>query len=139
MKHFIYKLYKNDFLYKKLSMLEFCEVCKNLLYISVTDSKLIKACKNCDNIVENTTSSMKIVESNYKTNNILYQKYYAEVINDIPINKLLANDPTLPRIIDKNINAPSNYEHTSDYPVSYIKQIDGTYLWISTKTGEIWH
>jgi DNA-directed RNA polymerase subunit M/transcription elongation factor TFIIS len=120
-------------------MLEFCEICKNLLYISVNNATLIKECKNCNNIVENKTSSMKIVESNYKTNNILYQKYYAEVIDDIPINKLLANDPTLPRIIDKNIKAPPNYKHTSDHPVSYIKQIDGTYLWISTKTGEIWH
>ena len=120
-------------------MLEFCEICKNLLYISVNEDKLIKECKNCNNIVENTVPAMKIIETNYKTNNILYQKYYAEIINGIPINKLLANDPTLPRIIDKNIVAPSNYEHTSDKPVSYIKNIDGTYLWISTATGEIWH
>ena len=120
-------------------MLEFCEVCHNLLYISVNEDKLVKECKNCDNILENTTTAMKIIETNYKTNNILYQKYYAEIIDDIPINKLLANDPTLPRIIDNNIVAPKNYKHTTDKPVSYIKNIDGTYLWISTATGEIWH
>ena len=122
-------------------MLEFCEVCHNLLYITVNNDKLIKECKNCDNTIENDTNSMKIIETNYKTNNILYQKYYAEFSQKgIPMNKLLANDPTLPRIIDPNIKPPnSDYEHTSDKPVAYIKNIDGTYLWISTATGEIWH
>ena len=68
------------------------------------------------------------------------QKYYAEISEEgIPINKLLANDPTLPRIIDQNIKPPHNYKHTVDKPVAYIKNIDGTYLWISTTTGEIWH
>ena len=90
--------------------------------------------------IENDTTSMKIIETNYKTNNILYQKYYAEISEEgIPINRLLANDPTLPRIIDQNIKPPSNYKHTVDKPVAYIKNIDGTYLWISTTTGEIWH
>ena len=122
-------------------MLEFCEVCHNLLYITVNNDKLVKECKNCDNTIENDTTSMKIIETNYKTNNILYQKYYAEFSAEgIPINKLLANDPTLPRIIDPNIKPPNNdYKHTIDKPVSYIKNIDGTYLWISTVTGEIWH
>ena len=121
-------------------MLEFCEVCHNLLYITVNNDKLIKECKNCDNTIENDTTSMKIIETNYKTNNILYQKYYAEISEEgIPINRLLANDPTLPRIIDPNIKPPNNYKHTPDKPVAYIKNIDGTYLWISTTTGEIWH
>tara|TARA_B000000477_G_C6083906_1_gene224458 strand:+ start:1299 stop:1550 length:252 start_codon:yes stop_codon:yes gene_type:complete len=83
---------------------------------------------------------MKIVETNYITNNILYQKYYAEFSTDgIPINKLLANDPTLPRIIDVNIKPPSNYKHKTGESVSYIKNIDGTFMWISNTTGEIWH
>lgn len=127
-------------------MLEFCKVCKNLLYISVNideetlRSSLFKECKNCNLREDYTHSAMKIVETNYITNNILYQKYYADFTEDgIPINKLLANDPTLPRIIDKNIKAPEKYKHSSNDPVSYIKNIDGTYLWISTVTGEIWH
>lgn len=127
-------------------MLEFCKICKNLLYISVNTnestylSPLIKQCKNCNYIDENSDNSMKIVETNYITNNILYQKYYAEFSTDgIPINKLLANDPTLPRIIDVNINPPSNYKHKTGESVSYIKNIDGTYMWISNTTGEIWH
>ena len=127
-------------------MLEFCKICKNLLYISVNTnestylSPLIKQCKNCNYTDENTDSSMKIVETNYITNNILYQKYYAEFSEDgIPMNKLLANDPTLPRIIDVNIKPPSNYKHKAGESVSYIKNIDGTFMWISNATGEIWH
>lgn len=127
-------------------MLEFCKKCKNLLYISAnfdeetSKSILFKECKYCNTKDNYTGSAMKIIETNYNKNNILHQKYYADISeNGIPINKLLANDPTLPRIIDKNIKAPTNYKHSSDDPVSYIKNIDGTYLWISTKTGEIWH
>jgi len=121
-------------------MLEFCSYCRNLLYITVLNNKFIKECKYCCNEIEENNKSKKILETNYITNNILYQKYYAE-FNDkgIPINKLLASDPTLPRIIDINIKPPDGYEHDINTPVSYIKQIDQTFLWISNTTGEIWH
>ena len=120
-------------------MLDFCDVCKNLMYISVIDKKLIKQCKYCNTKKENDKPDKKIIETNYITNNILYQKYYADFIDGIPVNKLLANDPTLPRIIDNKVIPPENYKHDPNTPVSYIKQIDGTYLWISSTTGEIWH
>ena len=52
-------------------MLEFCEVCHNLLYITVNNDKLVKECKNCDNTIENDTTSMKIIE----TKRTLYSSY----------------------------------------------------------------
>mgnify|MGYP001161190038 FL=1 len=120
-------------------MLEFCKFCNNLLYISVDKNILIKECKCCLSKEEINNESRKISETNYTNNKILYQKYYAEIINGIPVNKILATDPTLPRIIDPKITPPEGYQHDPNTSVSYIKHIDQTYLWISNTTGEIWY
>ena len=121
-------------------MLEFCKFCNNLLYISVNKNVLIKECKCCLNSEEINNESKKISETNYTNNKILYQKYYAEIIDGIPVNKILATDPTLPRIIDPKIIPPEGYKHNPiTSSVSYIKHIDQTYLWISNTTGEIWY
>lgn len=128
-------------------MLEFCELCNNLLYIRIFNNKYEKLCKNCDKSIFDTNISKKISEINYSDNELLYKRYHAEynikkLDNGkeikIPINKLLINDPTLIRIVDHNLKAPNGYEHNSGDAVCYLKQIDQTSIWISTKTGEIW-
>jgi hypothetical protein len=127
-------------------MLEFCELFNNLLYIRIFNNKYEKTCKNCNNSIYETNISKKISEINYSDNELLYQRYHAEYkikkINDkeikIPINKLIINDPTLIRIIDPTLKAPLGYDHDSNDPVCYLKQLDQTSIWISSKTGEIW-
>tara|TARA_B000000475_G_scaffold272122_1_gene272031 strand:+ start:25306 stop:25713 length:408 start_codon:yes stop_codon:yes gene_type:complete len=128
-------------------MLEFCELCNNLLYIRIFNNKYEKLCKNCETSIFETNISKKISEKNYTDNELLYKRYHAEynikkLDNGkeikIPINKLLINDPTLIRIIDHNLKAPNGYEHNATDAVCYLKQIDQTSIWISTKTGEIW-
>jgi DNA-directed RNA polymerase subunit M/transcription elongation factor TFIIS len=128
-------------------MLEFCELCNNLLYIRIFSNKYEKLCKNCNKSIFETNISKKISEINYTDNELLYKRYHAEynikkLDNGkeikIPINKLLINDPTLIRIVDHNLKAPNGYEHKSGDAVCYLKQIDQTSIWISTKTGEIW-
>jgi len=128
-------------------MLEFCEACRNILYIRVFNNKYEKLCKNCNEIIYENNVVKKISEINYTDNDLLYKRYHAEykeVILDngnkinIPINKLIINDPTLIRLIDKDLKAPLGYTHNSDDAVCYIKQLDQTSIWISTKTGEIW-
>ena len=61
-------------------MLEFCKFCNNLFYISVDKNVLMKECKCClsSEVIKNES---KISETNYTNNKILYQKYYAEIIN----------------------------------------------------------
>lgn len=79
--------------------MKFCEICHNMLYISVEkDNDLKHYCKNCNfNIIENySTKTECVLETTNENNNTVYQKF---------MSKYIKFDPTLPRV--NNIDCPS--------------------------------
>lgn len=119
--------------------MDFCNVCNNMLYVKSNENRnLVKYCKHCDfsMIVESNNSSIKISETMYSEDDLLYCQN---------INKYLRYDPTLRRINDEHIKCPNSDCSTitdSDIKqqVLYIKYHPQNmkYLYVCDHCGHIW-
>lgn len=81
-------------------MMEFCEVCDNLLYMKDNEGNLVKYCKHCafsKELNKMTEGAFKVTESVYSEDDLLYKQHQ---------NKYLRFDPTLPRVQDNSIVCP---------------------------------
>lgn len=78
-------------------MVDFCDVCDNMLYIKDDNQSLVKYCKHCSfsKTLTATQGAFKIVETIYSEDDLLYMQKQ---------NKYLRFDPTLPRVKDKAIH-----------------------------------
>ena len=104
--------------------MEFCKNCKNMLYITSDPDNLFKQCKNCDfNEKIISQSAIKISETQYTNDDLLYETHYSKYIRE---------DPTLQRIVDNDIN--------NGKPTIYIKYnpVEMKYMYICEETGKIW-
>lgn len=118
--------------------MEFCDVCDNMLYVKTNEEKsLVKYCKHCDfSKVENNTGCIKISETMYTEDDLLYNQ---------SINKYLRYDPTLRRINDTLIKCPNKDCITTEdvekkQQVLYIKYHPQNmkYLYVCDHCGHIW-
>ena len=118
--------------------MEFCDVCDNMLYVKTNEDKnLVKYCKHCEfSKVENNTGYIKISETMYTEDDLLYNQ---------SINKYLRYDPTLRRINDTLIKCPNKECITTEdaekkQQVLYIKYHPQNmkYLYVCDYCGHIW-
>jgi DNA-directed RNA polymerase subunit M/transcription elongation factor TFIIS len=115
--------------------MEFCEICNNMLYVKCNDEKkLVKFCKHCEfSKVETSTKSIKISETMYTEDDLLYNQH---------INKYLRYDPTLRRIKDNIIKCPNKEcdVEPEKEQILYIKYHPNNmkYLYVCDHCGYIW-
>lgn len=118
--------------------MEFCDVCDNMLYVKKNDdNNLVKYCKHCEfSKVENNTGCIKISETIYTEDDLLYNQ---------SINKYLRYDPTLRRINDSLIKCPNKEcvtieDSEKKQQVLYIKYHPQNmkYLYVCDHCGHIW-
>lgn len=115
--------------------MEFCEVCDNLLFMEDKDGNLVKYCKHCHvgkEMDARTSSAVKITESVYSEDDLLYKQYQ---------NQYLRYDPTLPRVQD--VPCPnSDCTGPKDQPprVLYVKYhpIHMKYFYCCEYCGHTW-
>ena len=79
--------------------MQFCEVCRNMLYTRLDEDKnMINYCKNCNNSVVHTVADgSKVLIQDNKIDDITKYSQY--------INPNIQSDPTLPRV--NNISCPN--------------------------------
>ena len=119
--------------------MKFCNICSNMLYISINENdtnKLIYYCRNCGNKDETITDEgVCVLNTQLKKGE---QKF-----NHI-INKYTKLDPTLPRIYNikcPNIGCKTNTESGDKMPeVIYIRYDDDNlkYLYICSECDHTW-
>lgn len=82
-------------------MMDFCDVCDNMLYIKDEERTLVKYCKHCDfsKALTSAQGAFKIAETVYSEDELLYKQKQ---------NKYLRFDPTLPRVMDGSIVCPNS-------------------------------
>lgn len=72
--------------------MEFCDICRNMLFVKTQDDALVKHCKHCLFSKElDSTKAVKITETLYSEDDLLYMQH---------LNKYIRFDPTLPRTSD---------------------------------------
>lgn len=115
--------------------MDFCDICNNMLYVKSDEEKnLIKYCRHCDfSKIENTTKAIKISETMYSEDDLLYNQH---------INKYLRFDPTLRRIKDNSITCPNSDCNVpeEEQRILYIKYHphNMNYLYVCDSCGNIW-
>jgi DNA-directed RNA polymerase subunit M/transcription elongation factor TFIIS len=96
--------------------MKFCDLCNNLLYISVSEEKdLNYYCKNCNNTItiKKEEGSVCVIDDNKIDDFTKYSQY---------INKNLKYDPTLPRVNNiVCVNSECTKKTEEDNSVIYIK------------------
>jgi len=103
--------------------MEFCPNCRNMLYIITDKNSLIKECKNCKyNITVTTTEPIKLSETSYSNDNLLYEYHKSNYIRQ---------DPTLQRVKDQDINNGKSTIYIKYNP------IDMKYMYVCEETGKI--
>ena len=114
--------------------MEFCEICDNLLYLRADDdTTLSKYCKHCNTSKIADAMAMKVSETLYSEDDLLYLQYK---------NKFLRCDPTLPRISDPNMPCPNgDCTAPKDKPqILYVKYhaVHMKFLYCCEYCGMIW-
>lgn len=82
------------------TMMDFCDVCDNMLYIKDENRTLVKYCKHCNfsKAMTMAQGALRIAETIYSEDDLLYMQKQ---------NKYLRFDPTLPRVKDPSIVCPN--------------------------------
>ena len=103
--------------------MHFCEVCSNMLYISIIPetNKLIYYCKNCGNKDETITeTNLSVIKTELKKS----EKEFSHIIN-----KYTKYDPTLPRINtilcpNTSCNTNAKEDNKTEREILYIRYDD---------------
>lgn len=115
--------------------MEFCENCENMLYFKVEGSDMLtKYCKNCNYSVSKSyeDDAVVIIENDFRDEKVIYSQYK---------NKNIIYDPTLPRV--KNIvctNQNCSKHKDQENNVIYIKYDNKNmkYLYFCNYCEEFW-
>jgi DNA-directed RNA polymerase subunit M/transcription elongation factor TFIIS len=79
--------------------MEFCEVCRNMLYLRTDDEDvLIKHCRSCRWERPYDGRAFRVAQTSYAEDDMLYVQHQ---------NPYLRFDPTLPRICDTSVQCPN--------------------------------
>ena len=82
--------------------MEFCEQCQNMLYLRTEeDGTLDRYCRNCDYSKKEApgAKAIKVSRTLYSEDDMLFVQHQ---------NPHLRHDPTLPRVVDKDIQCPNS-------------------------------
>lgn len=88
--------------------MEFCDICRNMLFIRTDEDALVQFCKHC-NFSKNRemNRAVKISETLYSEDDLLYKQH---------MNKYIRFDPTLPRTRDIKCENPGGCSGPKDDP-----------------------
>ena len=115
--------------------MKFCELCNNLLYISVSENKdLTYYCKNCNNstVIKKEEGSVCVIDDNKIDDFTKYSQY---------INKNIKHDATLPRVNNiVCVNASCTRKIDRANEVVYVKydHINMRYLYYCCHCEHFW-
>ena len=110
--------------------MEFCTVCKNLLYLQLNEDKqLEKHCRFCQESTLEEKKGVRISKAVYSDDDLLYMYHQ---------NPYLKYDPTLPRI--NNVPCPNRECTGKPSQVIYVKYnpIKMSYFYICEHCSHTW-